>query len=335
MWIFKRIQIMLLAAVLIATLSACQPIQPESAAQARSDADKIALVRAWEERFVSDNIDIVDTLFTKNATFAFDPSPSPDRSTGKYNAPVAIHVEGHEAIKNILSVIDSLGGGVTIGQPRIQDEFVIAPGIQTATQSPAFGTPGTEMPGTFLMKVTDCKASMIRFVISQEALDAMPAEAEVVGARCEDSYKSFVLQRFINGLWNGDAALAGLPWSEDATFRFDGLPLYDEANKSFTIDPARELKASGWAEIDKVIATLITEQTGITPDMAAEKIDGSTLTLPFSLTQYNPSPEFGALSLTDLAGLFTATFTDRCEISNLDLTYPQATLDALNQAKTK
>lgn len=246
-----------------------------------------------EQRYISDDLEIVDTLFTKNAVFAFDRFALPDRSTGKYNAPTVIHVEGHEAIKGITSVVDSLGGGITIGQPRIQDEFVIAPGIESASQSPAFGTPGTEIPGTFIMKVTDCSFDdEICHLSGSTGCDA--SRSRSCGC-CETVTKSFVLQRFINGLWNGDAALAGLPWVKMPPFAVRGLPLYDEASKSFAIDPARELQASGLAEIDKVIATLITEQTGITPDMAAEKIEGSTLTLPFSLTQYNPSPEFGGI----------------------------------------
>lgn len=327
----------IVALLLAAILSACQPIQPEAALQATecSDDAKIALLRQWEERFRTDDVDIVDTLFTKDAIFAFDPSPYPDRTSGKYQSPYVIHVEGHEAIKDLLGVIDSLDGGVTLDEIRVQEDMMVGIGHQTSSQSPAFGTPGTEMPGTQLALVRNCKLAMVRFVISQAGLDAMPAEAAEAAARCEDPYKSFVFQRFINGLWNWDIALAGLPWAEDAVFRLDGVPRYDEATKSYRIDPATAQTAANFSEIQPILAAMIEQQTGITPDIAAEQIDGLTLTLPVTITQFNPSPEFSALPLTELGGVYTATFNDQCEVATLDFAYSEETLQRLNEAKTQ
>ena len=327
-------KVTVIALLLLALLSACQPIRPEAAVtQECNDDDKIALLRAWENRFITDDIDIVDTLFTNDAVFAFDPSPYQDRATGQYKSPFVIHVEGHEAIKNLLGVIDSLDGGVSLDEVRVQEEMLVALGRQTATQSPAFGTPGTEMAGTQLAIVRNCKLAMVRFVISQAALDAMPAEAAEAAARCEDSYKSFIFQRFINGLWNGDVAMAGLPWAEDAVFRLDGLPSYNATDKTYKIDPATEQKATGLAEIQPILTAMVEQQVGITPNLEAEQIDGLTLTLPVTVTQFNPSPEFSQLPLTEVRGVYTATFNNQCEIAMLDFVYTEETLQNLTEAK--
>jgi len=329
--------VLIIALLFLFTLSACQPVRPEAAKVTKecTDGDKITLARTFEASFHKKDAEGLTALFTDDGVFAFDPSPYLDRTTGKYKVPFVIHVEGHKAIKSLIDVIFSLNGGDVYDSIRVQEDTVVALGNQVSSMSPAFGTPGDKMAGTEIIIVRDCKIASARFIISQEALDAMPAEAAAAAAKCEDSYKSAIFQRFVNGLWNGDLELASLPWAEDAIFRFDGLPRFDAATKAYVVDPALEQKAAGLPEIQDLLKTMIAQQTGITLTMESQQIKGATLTISDTTTQFNPSSEFKALPLPELAGVYTATFNKQCEIATLDHVYTQATLKKLTVAKAK
>ncbi|MFN8496199.1 MAG: nuclear transport factor 2 family protein [Caldilineaceae bacterium] len=334
---FTLHRLLIVALLALFALSACQPIRPEAtkATKECTDADKIALARAYEAGFQKGDANTLVALFTDDGVLAFDPSPHLDRTTGKYKAPPVIHVEGHEAIKNLIDVIFSLHGGVVYDSLRVQEDMVVALGNQVSPMSPIFGTPGDKMGGTMIFLIRDCKIATARFVISQAALDAMSTEAAAVGAKCEDKYKSAVFQRFVMGLWNGDLDLATVPWAEDAVLRFDGLPRFDAATQAYVIDPAVEQKATGLPQIQDLLKTMIAQQTGITLTLETQQIKGATLTISDTTTQFNPSPEFKALPLPELAGIYTATFNKRCDIATLDHVYPQATLKKLTEAKAR
>lgn len=313
---------------------ACQPIRADAPAAVEcTDEDKINLVRAYEERFRNDDAQGVADLFTEDAVFAFDPIPHMERVSGKYKVPFIVRVDGRQAIKEMFDVLNSLDAGLIFDTPRVQEDTVIVSGKQTSSISPDYGTPGTEMAGTQMIVVRNCKIATARFIISQAALDAMPAEAAEAAARCEDHYKSSLFQRFLNGVWDGNAELAMLPWAADAVLRFDGLPRWDEASQSYVIDPAAEQKATGLSEIEQLLDLMITQETQITPDMTAQVIKGNTLTLPVVTVQQKPSLEFQALPLTEVAGIYTATFNNHCEIATLDYVYPAETLQMLTTAK--
>ncbi|MEZ4731975.1 MAG: nuclear transport factor 2 family protein [Caldilineaceae bacterium] len=316
--------------------SACQPIRPEAAiAEECTDEDKINLLRAYEERFRNDDAQGVADLFTEDAVFAFDPSPYMERASGIYKVPFVARADGREGIKAMFDLLNSLDAGVVFDTPRVQEDTVIASGKQTSSMSPDYGTPGTEMAGTQMIVVRNCSIATSRFIISQAALDAMPAEAAEAAARCEDRYKSSLFQRFLNGVWDGNAELAILPWAANAVLRFDGLPRWEEASQAYIVDPETAQQATGLPEIEPLLATMIEQQTGITPHLDVQQIEGLTLTLPVTVTQFNPSPDFSALPLTELGGVYTATFNDQCEVAALDFVYSEETLQRLNEAKTQ
>lgn len=316
-------------------LSACQPIQPVAAnATAEcTDADKLNLLRTYEERFRNDDPAGVAALFTEHAVFAFDPAPRLDQTSGKYQSPFVAHAEGRQAIQEMFTLLIALDAGVVFDSMRVQEDTVVAYGKQTSSMAPQFGQPTTEISGTQIIVVRNCQIATARFVLSQAALDALPAAEEAAAAQCADDYKVALFMRYLNGINGGDTMLAAFPWADDAQAEFERAPEFDAATQSYRSPEL--LQVQGIDQIKGIIDAFIGIPLYKTADLSSAVVDGSTLTMNVTLSSPSFTGEPWLLPVDAIEGNYTVTFNTQCKVATVKWALVEGTAAQLTALKQK
>jgi hypothetical protein len=316
-------------------VSACQPIQPVAATAAVecTDADKLKLLRTYEERFRNDDAAGVAALFTEDGVFAFDPAPRLNPESGEYYVPFVAHVEGRQQIEEMFTLLNSLDADVVFDTMRVQEDTVVAYAKQSSSLAPEYGQPTTEISGTQIIVVRDCQIATARLVLAQEALDALPAAEQAANAQCADDYKVAVFMRYLNGINGSDVSLAALPWADDAQAEFERAPELDAATQSYrSPDP---LQVQGIDEIKGIINAFIGIPLYKTVDRSSVVVNGSTLTMNVTLSSPSFTGEPWLLPVEAIEGGYTVTFNDQCKVATVKWALVEGTADQLTALKQK